>query len=284
MNNIANDLLTVDKDRTYEVDVKDFMKVLERRAKIPEYLKQNNGDLLYEIVGGYTHEERVDYRGFIDELKTFNYEQAMSGVVPEKPPLHEEPRRRTIFEDDYVVLDSQKIPPNVLDQIESRMAKVGRYLKRHFGSEKNMDQALREAVELKDKNDNVSVDDLKQFVLQSCKDQLIHKKLAKKDIEAFLSAFVYNAYGATSMDSVAKLVFTNENYVAKQLSRKTRPNPPPDEVNAEIRQEIEAASVQDNESATPRKSLTVDYKRAAAVLKEIEDKVYCGGLPRGGTF
>ena len=61
------------------------------------------------------------------------------------------------------------------------------------------------------------------------------RSVTKKDIEAFLSAFVYNAYGATSMNSVAKLVFTNENYIAKQLSRKTRPNPPPDEVNAEIR-------------------------------------------------
>lgn len=40
LNNIAMDCLTVDSDRLYEVDYKDFMKVIDRRAKIPEYLKQ----------------------------------------------------------------------------------------------------------------------------------------------------------------------------------------------------------------------------------------------------
>ena len=31
-------------------------------------------------------------------------------------------------------------------------------------------------------------------------------------------------------------------------------------------------------------SKPVDYKRASDVLKQIEDKVYCGGLPRAGTY
>lgn len=92
---------------------------------------------------------------------------------------------------------------------------------------------------MQDKNDNISVDDLKNFVLDTCKDQIIHRQISKKDVEAFLSAFVYNTYGATNIGSVAKMVFTNENYVAKQLSRKTRPNPPPDEVNAEMLRSID---------------------------------------------
>jgi|LauGreDrversion4_2_1035121.scaffolds.fasta_scaffold132791_3 Ca2+-binding EF-hand superfamily protein len=54
LNNIALDLLAVDSDRKYSVDYKDFMKVIDRRAKIPEYLKQENSDLLYEFIGEYT--------------------------------------------------------------------------------------------------------------------------------------------------------------------------------------------------------------------------------------
>lgn len=50
-----------------------------------------------------------------------------------------------------------------------------------------------------DKNDNISVDELKNFVIQECKDQMIHRQISKKDVEAFLSAFVYNAYGATNV-------------------------------------------------------------------------------------
>lgn len=137
------------------------------------------------------------------------------------------------------------------------------------------------------------MDDLKNFVLDTCKEQIINKRISKKDVEAFLSAFVYNAYGATNVDTVSKLVFTDENYVAKKLSRKTRPNPPPEEVNAEMLRSIsiEREDVkEEGEEGTLGKKKTsifsapVDYQKAAAVLKEIEDKVYVGGLPRGGTF
>lgn len=54
LNNIAIDLLTVDSERDYVVDVKDFMRVIERRAKIPQYLKESeNTGLLHEFIGGY---------------------------------------------------------------------------------------------------------------------------------------------------------------------------------------------------------------------------------------
>lgn len=165
----------------------------------------------------------------------------------------------------------------MLDSIESRLVRVGRHLKRVFGNEQAMDKALKEATSTIDKNGNISVDDLKQFVLTHCKEQIAHKQFFKKDIEAFLSAFNYNAYGATNVDSVAHVVFTDGNYVAKQLSRKTRANPPPDEVNSEMLSQIEVP-------ATPSDHGPVDYKKAASVLKEIEEKVYCGGLPKGGTY
>lgn len=79
LNNIAMDCLSVDFDRNYFIDFKDFMKVIERRAKIPQYLKENSGDLLQEFVAEYTDggdSGKVDYRGLIEELRYFNYEQA----------------------------------------------------------------------------------------------------------------------------------------------------------------------------------------------------------------
>lgn len=76
LNNIAMDLLTVDSDRSNSVEYKDFMKVIERRSKVPEYLKQENGDLLHEIIGQFTDAGRVNYRGLIEELRHFNYEDA----------------------------------------------------------------------------------------------------------------------------------------------------------------------------------------------------------------
>ena len=85
-----------------------------------------------------------------------------------------------------------------------------------------------------DKNGNVSVEQLKQFVLTHCKDEMVTKKLTKRDIEGFLSAFIYNAYGSTNVETIAPLVFTEENYVAKRLNHRNRANPPPPEVNGDL--------------------------------------------------
>ena len=76
---------------------------------------------------------------------------------------------------------------------------------------------------------------MKNFVLTNVKDELINKKLNKRDIEGFLSSFIYNAYGSTNVNNIAPLVFTDENYVAKKLNHRVRPNPPPAEVNGEIK-------------------------------------------------
>jgi uncharacterized protein YdcH (DUF465 family) len=303
LNNIAMDLLAVDSDRKYYVEYKDLMKVIDRRAKIPEYLKQESGDLLHEFMGQYVDHNNghVDYRTLVEDIREFNYEQAnqkgtAGGDLQEtriaafsKTPGNEARKRKTIFEDNYIVLDSQKVPPNMLDQIDQRLHKVTRHLKRAFGTEAKLDAAIKEAVGEPEKNGNMSVDELKAWVIQACKDQMVHRDIGKKDIEAFLSAFNYNAYGATNIDNVAKIVFTNDNYVSKELARKTRANPPPDAVNTEMLESIRSVEVDDlqksskTETNSPNKQ-AIDYKKAAAVLKEIENKVFIGGLPRNGTY
>ena len=53
LNNIAMDLLAVDTDKEYAVDIKDFMRVIDRRAKIPEYLRAEK-PLLHEFINEYT--------------------------------------------------------------------------------------------------------------------------------------------------------------------------------------------------------------------------------------
>lgn len=72
------DLLTVDSDRKYYVEYKDLLKVIDRRAKIPEYLKNENGELLHELLGDYTDHNNghVDYRTLVEDIRDFNYELA----------------------------------------------------------------------------------------------------------------------------------------------------------------------------------------------------------------
>lgn len=77
---------------------------------------------------------------------------------------------------------------------------------------------------------------MKQFVLTHCKEQMMNKKFTKRDIEGFLSAFTYNAYGTTNANNIAPLIFTDNNYVGKKLNNRTRANPPPPEVNGDLDQ------------------------------------------------
>lgn len=111
--------MTVDSDRNYVVDVKDFMRVIDRRAKIPQYLKESeNTGLLHEYIGGFMDDQgKVDYRSMVEELRYFNYEDATNKKIDAhdnfestktsfaKTPT-ETLKRKTIFEYDYIVLDS----------------------------------------------------------------------------------------------------------------------------------------------------------------------------------
>ena len=91
----------------------------------------------------------------------------------------------------------------------------------------------------------------------------MNKKLHKKDIESFLSAFIYNAYGATNASTIAPLVFTDENYVAKKLTGRTRANPPPPEVNGDLDQyDIKNEDIH-----------TIEVQK---VLQNLEEKVFQG--------
>lgn len=61
------------------------------------------------------------------------------------------------------------------------------------------------------------------------------RKVSKRDLEGFLSAFVYNKYGATSVEKVAPLIFEKDaNSLSLKIASQVRANPPPEFVNEDI--------------------------------------------------
>ncbi|MFO0116916.1 MAG: hypothetical protein ACK521_04645 [bacterium] len=61
------------------------------------------------------------------------------------------------------------------------------------------------------------------------------RKISKHDLEGFLSAFVYNKYGATNVEKIAPLVFERDaNSLSLKLASQVRANPPPEFVNEDI--------------------------------------------------
>jgi hypothetical protein len=89
------------------------------------------------------------------------------------------------------------------------MIKVNRYIQDKYETPEGLTQALKSYAE-KEKNGNLSVDQFKDFLKESLKSEIIDRKVSKRDLEGFLSAFVYNKYGATCVEKVAPLVFEKD--------------------------------------------------------------------------
>lgn len=170
---------------------------------------------------------------------------------------------KTIFEDDYVVLDSKKVPQNTIESIERRMIKLNRRFKKTYPTQGDFDKKLRETVAA-DANGNVTVDQLRDFVLGLVEDDMVNQRVAKRDVEGFLSAFGYNAYGATNIDGISQLVYSRDDDIPNKLALRQRANPPPVEVN------------KDFPSSKDIKTEECHNDRIKGILAEIEEKVFQG--------
>ena len=174
-----------------------------------------------------------------------------------------------MFNDDYVILDSQSVPANKLEAIERHMHRVSRHLVDKFGDKDKFETYLREKVDT-DKNGNISVDEFKFLIKDCLTEEVISRRLTKKDLEGFLSAFKYNRHGATDISTIAPIVFEKDtNKLTVALSTKTRANPPPGFVNMDLADQ-EGQPIQDEPQA----------RRLRGLLEKIEDVAFTGGKPK----
>ena len=104
---------------------------------------------------------------------------------------------KTIYEDDYVVLDQKQVPQNIIESIEQKTIRMNRRIRKKFTTEKDFEEAFKKEVK-PDKHGNISVDQLKDFILHECEDDIMNRRVTKRDVEGFLSAFNYNMYGSTN--------------------------------------------------------------------------------------
>ena len=215
---------------------------------MPESLRHNRGELNRYIQHFKAPENaKVDYRNLVEDLNRFDYERAMFGEssleqpvprsyatvrteVTESVQLNEP---RGIFDDDYIVLDRKKVPQNTMENIEKRTMNINRRLRKIFGRREDLDKKIREDI-TPDENGNVSVDQLRDFVLNVCETDLLSRRLIKRDVEGFLSAFNYNTYGSTSINDIPTLIFTTDDQIPIKLAERKRANPPPTEVNQDF--------------------------------------------------
>jgi hypothetical protein len=66
-----------------------------------------------------------------------------------------------------------------------------------------------------DKQGTIGLEELKNIVIEQCEKEIEVQKVSKKDVEAFLSSFVYNAYGHTELSKIAPQVFDTYSSMSK---------------------------------------------------------------------
>lgn len=213
---------------------------------------------------------KIRYGEMAADLRAFNYDRETNeGVLPKSANSISSGRRsyfgslaqRNLLSDEYTVLDSQKVPANKLETIERQLLKVNRFLQDKFVTKAAFEQHLREKADI-DRNGNISVDEMKAMVTEACADEIAQRRLTKRDLEGFLSAFKYSSHGATDIASVAPLVFENDsNKLALALSTRVRTNPPPADINGELQAGEPAADIADGPTA----------RRLRGILTKIED-------------
>ena len=87
-----------------------------------------------------------------------------------------------------------------------------------------------------DKLGTISVEQLKDFMLRHCAEEITSQRIQKGDIEGFLSGFSYNKYGMTQLAGVGNLVYGDPSKHTEHFHKLQRTMPPPEAVNANLKE------------------------------------------------
>jgi Ca2+-binding EF-hand superfamily protein len=128
------------------------------------------------------------------------------------------------------ILDIQKVPFNVEEDIKNRSSKINRMLKKHFNTKENFARHLKSNVDV-DKNGTIDLNEFQLLIINTLKDEIENSEVGKKDVESFLSNFIYNKYGHTAIEEVAPRVFASVEEYNRIIDHFRRPKPAPSKVN-----------------------------------------------------
>ena len=130
---------------------------------------------------------KIKYTEMASDLRSFNYNgETNEGIVPKSANSISSGRRsyfgalahRNLLNNDMTVLDSQSVPANKLDTIERNLIKVNRFLQDKFKTQDAFETYLRDHADT-DKNGNISVDEMKAMINDTCSEEVIKRRLTK---------------------------------------------------------------------------------------------------------
>ena len=214
LHQVTQAMLRKDKTGSGFISLKDFLAVVDSLKLPAEAVNDSQWERVYTAYGGAA--EGLDIRAFAEALQQSESPRKLNPVLRQ---YHQTPSPDLTDRDEFVVLDGRSVPVNKLEAIQTRARRIKRVLRDRFKSEESLYRAL-----FASGGKDITVANLKTFL---CDEAAIDpmESIGKEDIEAFLSAVQYSAYGRADIKSIARNVFIEE-YRDDSLTRRTRPLPP----------------------------------------------------------
>jgi Ca2+-binding EF-hand superfamily protein len=258
----------MDEEKTGEVDFKQFEKAILLKVQLPRYIKENNSLFVNLFEDQEVNDQgRINYNKFCKGLRNFRYLREADinidlGQGKDEPIKTEERKEEVKTGNQIHIFDIQKVPSHQLERIFTKTLKVTRILQAKFKTSESLATDLKGKVNA-DINGNIKSKDFEDYLLNTCKEELKKRKLSRRDLEGFLSSFVYSVHKTTDVNAVAPLVFSDDTQISAKIHSLQRALPPP----------MNVAQSQDSKSVSEL-SNPVSQIRIREVIIELQEKSF----------
>eukprot|EP00826_Nyctotherus_ovalis_P047116 TRINITY_DN5378_c0_g1_i15.p1 TRINITY_DN5378_c0_g1~~TRINITY_DN5378_c0_g1_i15.p1 ORF type:complete len:702 (+),score=188.58 TRINITY_DN5378_c0_g1_i15:221-2326(+) len=259
-----------DKEKTGKIDYEQFEKAILAKVQLPRYIKENNS-LFVNLFSDQEMDDEglIDYQKFCEGIRSFRYVGETDinidlGQGKDEPITGEGKKEEVKVQSQMHIFDVQKVPSHQLERIFANTLKVSRILQAKYKTAETLSKDLRQKLPF-DCNGNVKSKDFENYLLNACKEELKKRELSRKDLEGFLSAFVYSVHRTTDINAVAPLVFSDDTQISAKIHSLHRPLPPPMSVSQT--QHVESA----NEMAK-----SIPNSRLREMIMDLQDKSFEG--------
>ena len=228
---VTGQMLRKDKTRSGAVSFDKFCEVMNNLSLPHTISNQKLWSLIYTEFGG--REDGINYKDFMKHMETFEPgEDALdrfqeAELTPHNPYITEKSAGAIVYslrtDPNPVVLDPQRVPANKIEAILVKSRRICNFLKDKFPNEVD----LREILENRAKNGIISQSELKSFVEETTKKDA-NFLVTKSELENFLSRYIYNKQGQTSVNAVTFNIYNDDVRADTALQRRIRAIPPSD--------------------------------------------------------
>ena len=202
---------SVDHKGTQQIDFPTFKQVLLKHADLP-YFYKGREDLMQKLFNQFDLHKQgtVNHRNFVKSIHNFQYAHDWDELGPSAVELEggiaKIAKTQQQKKGSLNLYEVQKVPQNQLEKIYERTMKINRILQVKYSNVNEFEKDLKGKVKF-DNLGNADKEDLQQYFIDACMDNLKKRAITRRDLEGFLSSFSYNRHNKTDINRIPDDIF-----------------------------------------------------------------------------